>query len=461
MPARPRPLSRVTAFVRRLWAGTPKPPPASPDAEVDPAVVSMLGGLGVAMLETSAATNDVEDTLEIIANAYRATGVRVVVLPTLVIIQLPSGTAQRIAVESVSGGSLRLDQAGAIAAIVEKTSRGGIPPEQALSEIAAVRASKPRFGLATSILGNTILTTGFGLVLNPTLAAIPAYVILGLVVGCLIALASRLPTLASALPVLAAFLVTVLTVTLLAGLTGEEPLRVIAPALVSFLPGLTLTIAAVELTSNQVIAGASRLVYGTAQLVLLGFGVYAAVAMTGALTEGSSSPGLGPWSPWVGVALTAIGYVLYSSAPAGSMIWIVLSLYVAFGAQALGSILLSPELSGFVGALVVVPVSRLFARVRSAPPAIVMTLPAFWLLVPGAMGFIGLSESASDLASGGQMLLNTLLSLLSIALGMLVGTGLSRDLSGARELWRRIRTSEIGGKTSGKSGAGKSGADRV
>ena len=99
--------------------------------------------------------------------------------------------------------------------------------------------------------------------------------------------------------------------------------------------------------------------------------------------------------------------------------------------------LLSPELSGFLGALVVVPFTRWVARFRSAPPAVVTMIPAFWLLVPGALGFIGISSAARGAASLG-VLVDTGLALFSIALGMLVGTGLTRDLSMVRSTWRQV-----------------------
>ncbi|WP_167005167.1 threonine/serine exporter family protein [Mumia sp. ZJ430] len=146
-----------------------------------------------------------------------------------------------------------------------------------MARIEAVRASPPRFGQLTRLAGYVVLCVGFGLSLNPTAAALGSYALLGLAVGLLRMLARAMPTLQTALPVFAAFLVTVLTCTFVAGAVGDEPLRLIAPALVTFLPGLTMTVAAVELTSNQVVAGASRIIYGTAQLLLLAFGVVAGV----------------------------------------------------------------------------------------------------------------------------------------------------------------------------------------
>ena len=120
-----------------------------------------------------------------------------------------------------------------------------------------------------------MLTLGFGMALEPTVAAIPAYAILGAVVGVLIVVGRPGTIIGDSMPIVAAFTVTVLTGTLLDWSVRDDPVRVITPPLVSFLPGLLLTIAAIELTHGQVIAGASRLVYGLSRLVTLAFGLVA------------------------------------------------------------------------------------------------------------------------------------------------------------------------------------------
>ncbi|MNU04359.1 hypothetical protein D3C72_2487400 [compost metagenome] len=61
---------------------------------------------------------------------------------------------------------------------------------------------------------------------------------------------------------------------------------------------------------------------------------------------------------------------------------------------------------------------------------------AYWLLVPGAMGFIGLSEAASGTAGAAATLLRTFGSLTAIAIGMMLGAGLSKDATAVARGWR-------------------------
>ena len=170
--------------------------------------------------------------------------------------------------------------------------------------------------------------------------------------------------------------------------------------------------------------------------MLLAFGVVAAAVVVATPAPIAPVP-FGPWVAYVGVALVSGGFVLYLSAPKGSLPWISLTLYSAFVAQAVGSVVLSPQLSGFLGGLVLIVVSRLIARLPSGPPRLVTALPGFWLLVPGAMGFIGVTEIATTGAQAVSQLIDMVLALFSISLGILTGTGLSNEASSLRHTWQR------------------------
>lgn len=427
--------SGVESLARRVLK-QPEETDAPDEAPTDAEILGMLRAFAVAQLEVGQPANLVDESLHVIARAYGIGTVRAVVLPTFVIIEIvgndPDGPDHRTELEPVPAAESRLDQAQAIEYLVTEGMAGHLAPADAVARIEAVRASPPRFGRLTALVGYVVLCVGFGLTLNPRAPALGAYALLGLAVGLLRLLARAVPTLQAALPVFAAFLVTVLTCWFVAGAVGDEPLRLIAPALVTFLPGLTLTVAAVELTSNQVVAGASRIVYGTAQLLLLAFGVVAAVQVVGSWPDTTTGTMLGWWAPFAGVVCVSVGYLLFQSAPPRSLPWLVLALLVAYVAQRVGGEVLGATLSGFFGALAVVPFTRFAAAFRTAPTSMVMLLASFWFLVPGALGFISLGEAASGSVAGVQALIDTFMSLFAIALGFLVGTALTRQVRDVR-----------------------------
>lgn len=402
-------------------------PITKPEDKID-RILTMMRVLGIALLQSHQATTDVSNMLRRIAVAYNMPPVRVVTLPTMLVIQV-EGTDRRTEFGSVEDDSLRLDQTDAIESVVEKATRGVIEPDDAIAQIERTVASPPRYNWFMRLLGQVIMTLAIGLLINPVFPAIPAYIILGFIVGLMMLVGERFSTLHVAMPVICAAVVTVVSSQFLVGLTNEIPVRLIAPALVTFLPGLTLTLAALELTRNEVIGGSSRLIYGLSQLLLLAFGVVIgmnigpAIAPTNEIVLNT----IGPWTPLLGIALLALGYVLARSAPQGSYLWLVLALCVTYLAQRLGMLIVPSEFSGFFGALVVVPLSRFLVRFKTAPSAVVTQLVSFWILVPGALGFIGFAEAATGSAQTINTLVTVVMALFSIALGMLVGSGLTRD----------------------------------
>lgn len=422
-----------------LQALRPRAATADTDAP-DVGVTAMLGELGAALLAASQATSDVEETLDRLARQYDRADLRVFVLPTIVMVEDPRRASSQTSLFAADGTALRLDQVDALERLVRQASQSTPSPQDVVARLSAIRSAPPRFGPVLTVFGYTLLTVGFGLVLNPTLTALPVYVLLGVVVGSIVLIGARVATLSLILPVLTAFSVTLLISVLVRPLVHDDVLRLVAPSLVSFLPGLTLTIAAVELTSGQMMAGASRLVSGIARLGLLAFGVYAGISLAGEPPPPTTAPvQLGAWAPWAGIVLVALGYYLYSAAPRRSLMWILYALVVAYSAQLLGDALVGAEMSGLVGALIVIPAVMLAGRLAASPSTAVMLTCAYWLLVPGAMGFIGLSEAASGTSGATDTILRTFGSLTAIAIGMLLGAGLSRDVMAMSRGWRQAR----------------------
>jgi uncharacterized membrane protein YjjB (DUF3815 family) len=244
------------------------------------------------------------------------------------------------------------------------------------------------------------------------------------------------------MPVTVAFIVASTTFLLAGSGWADADLRAMIAPLVTFLPGAALTMSVVELSAGEMVTGASRLVSGALQLMLLAFGITAGAQVVGlpAADELIDSPQnlIGWWAPWLGVLVVGAGTYLYHSAPKRSLPWLMLVLISAWIGQYLGSQLFGGYLSGFFGALVMTPVAYFVERRPSGPPALVSFLPAFWLLVPGALGLIGVTEYlGKDALAAAQDLFGTVWSMIAIALGVLCGYPVYRSL--ARSLgWLRI-----------------------
>ena len=394
----------------------------------------MLREIGVALSEVVQPIPIIQGRLETIAAKYTTQPVRLVVLPTVLLIQIGDAAYK---IDGSTHSSLQLDAAGRIDQIADLAEAGAITPTDAVAAVAAARTMPPRYGRFATAIGYAITALGFGIMINPTWAALPGYLFLGLVVGLIVAFGGQSPTLSPILPTLSAVVVTLLATWFVANTAHDGLLRVISPALVATLPGMALTTGAMELASSQIISGSSRLIYGISQLALLLFGVIIGVHIAGSeIAPQAPSAPMGPWSLYVSIVIVAIGLSIYLSAPPGCLFWLMAAIAVAILGQKLATEILPSARSGFIGAMLSVNFAMLATRLRTAPPAVVMLLASFWSLVPGATSFMSVSQAATGNDANVASLGAAGAAIASIALGTLVGWSIFRTID-SRTPWAK------------------------
>jgi uncharacterized membrane protein YjjP (DUF1212 family) len=355
---------------------------------------------------------------------------------------VPGQTTVETAVAVAGLTGLRLDQVDAVSRVVTAAESGGLTPAEARTRLALARAMPAPFSSATRTFGYALLSIGLALILRGSTVDVLLAAALGAAVGA-IQLWGRRPGSVSraVLPVLCAFLVGV-SVFALGRL--HDDVGVLAPLvapLVIFLPGALLTTAVIELSTGQMLSGAGRLASGLLQLVMLALGIVAAANLVGVPArsiEPSAAEPLSDLVPWVGVALFGTGVLVFYCARASSFGWILLVLYVAYSAQIIGGLVLGPVLSAFCGALVMSPVASYIALRPSGPPMQVSFLPAFWLLVPGALGLVGVTQLlGANRVDSLTSLVSTGTTMIGISFGVLIGLALGSTL--VRQLSARER----------------------
>ena len=399
---------------------------AAPEPAAETDIADFLVALGEAMVDAGDPVTHVRASLERVALALGAVGTEVVVLATALFVSVPGSTSTHTAVASAGGRPLRLDQVDDLFRLVDDAEAGSVAALHGLKRLQEIRDRPPPFSDAARVAGYAALAFGIALILRGSWVDVAVATGLGLLVGVVeVAVRRFAPSFGVFLPVAAAFgvaLAVFLLVDVLPELSVTTPL--IAP-LVIFLPGALLTTAVIELSTGQMISGSGRLSAGVMRLVLLAAGIVGAAAVAGvptvAVTQLAAQP-VPAWAPWVGVALFGAGIVVHDCAHPRSAAWILLLLYVAYAGQVLGGLVLGGVLSAFVGALVMTPVAVWAARHPSGPPALVSFMPAFWLLVPGALGLLGLTKYlGEDRVYGAASLTTAGATMVAIALGVLLG----------------------------------------
>ena len=394
--------------------------------------------VGAGMAQSFDSVASIESTLTKICAAQGVDDAIVLAFPTAVVVQTGGGEQSGVQVDTNFGGSLRYDQIAALYTYIKVLKSQHVDLGMANQELDNIANLSPRYPWFVRVLGYSLFAAGFSLILQPTLATVITCTLLGLLIGAIYL--AKIPTLQLVLPVVVSFLVTAV-VLLIAGRFGlEDPVRILVPLLVIFLPGAAITIGVIELASNQMVAGASRLVSGTVTLLLLAFGIFAATALLDVPPEVVQDIPVGTIGPWVmviAIPIYLVGLMLLFCSPWKYFPWMLVILIVTYLGQLFGSVVFSAQLSGFFGALAMTPLALWFDSLPNGPSKLVTILPAFWMIVPGASGLMAIVGIGADQSRGS--LDSVVVTVIAIALGILTGTALFNSLHKVQHYWAARR----------------------
>jgi len=383
------------------------------------------------MIQAGYSVETVQDVLGDIARVNGLPESEVLVFPNALLVSARGQGQHQTGAVASGDGQLLFSQIDEVQHTVDAARTGLLDPRSTVEKIARIRDMKPIYGRVVRVVGYAFLSAALSVLLGASWTGVSLAAALGLFTGAALLVSERLPRRYGALITVAiAFSVALVVFLLLRNGAGSGILAALLAPLVVLLPGALLTTAALELSTGQMISGAGRLAAGGMQLVLLGAGIVTAGALVGVPDfDFSEHPELlGPIAPWIAVAVYGVAISVHRCAPRRSLPWILLVLYIAYSAQVLGDLLLGGVFSAFIGALVVTPVTALVARQPSGPAALVSFTPAFWLLVPGALGLVGVADVLGGDSAAGASLVATLATMVAIALGVLAGSSLSNRM---------------------------------
>jgi uncharacterized membrane protein YjjP (DUF1212 family)/uncharacterized membrane protein YjjB (DUF3815 family) len=405
------------------------PETPSDPADADPrADRLLLTYLAVAMVATGQPVHEVDEDLAVVGRHLGYADVQVAAGPTGVTLAL--GAGQPATVETVNG-PLRLDQAAEVRWIRQQLLTDEIGAEQAVTRLTSLRARPERYPGWLSATAWVVASVGIGLILQPGAVNVALTGVASVLVLGLARLGARSKALATLLPSVAAFIVACLVFGAAWAGMVDGALRTLLPPLAILLPGAILVTGLSEIAAGAMVAGVSRVGYGVVQLLLFALGILAAAALLRVPPEALSNirvDDLGWWAAPLGLLLVSVGLCLMESVRLSLMPWVILVLLAAFGAQLLGQQLFGAALGGFLGGLAASFAAAVVELFRPQLPRLVLFLPAFWMLVPGSLGLLSVTELALGPASAATTGFGVVELVGAIALGLLVGSVLARSL---------------------------------
>lgn len=247
----------------------------------------------------------------------------------------------------------------------------------------------------------------------------------GLMIGLLVDISGSRPRFKEALEAIAAMFAASMTVLVASFIAPLNQNTVIIASLIVLLPGLALTNAVNELTSQHLVSGTARFAGALTTVVKLAVGTVIALYLTdlvGLQPQIRASRPQEAWVEWCGIAIAAYAFAVLFRAHRSD--------YPKVMAAAAGGYLISrfvglawgSPAGIFLAALTLTAVGNAYARWGNRPGAIIR-VPGIIMLVPGSVSLRGLLSmiQQQDVHVGQDAVLAVLNILLALIAGLIFG----------------------------------------
>lgn len=340
--------------------------------------------------------------------------------PTAVFVSFgPSGLQQTVLLRTREA-TIDLRGLSAVHDVLDRVRGGHLTAEQGLAELNLVMAAPPHFPWYAGVASSAVGAASFDLLLGGTWPEAGMAATVGLAVGVLVALGRRFARLARLTELLAG-----LTASLLALAWGHlvrdmSPATVALASLILLLPGLGITLGVAELASRQLAAGSARLAGASVTLLNLSIGSFlgTSILMELDVMPRTHVPDVPTTLAMLvaAAALSTVALLIATNSRVGDLWLIAVSVGIALVGGRFGAWLVGATLGVAVASLIVGLWSNGYARLARRPAALAL-IPGLAVLVPGSLGFRGISSFLRQ-ATGG---LEVLGAVLVIAAGLVVG----------------------------------------
>jgi len=398
------------------------PAVAAPAPAADPlASVRFALTLGRALHRFGTPAHRLEEVMTVVS-AQLGIEARFVATPTAIFASFGSPESQQATLIRGEPGTADLRRLARIDEVANDVVEGRTSPSEGASLVEAQLIDSPPSALAglVRLLCFSLSSAAAAQLYGGGLREVAVSGAIGLALGLLEALSAKVPTLQRGFEPIAAFFASALAVSLTRAVGHFSTEVATLASLVYLLPGLALTLAMMELSTRNLIAGTSRFSGAMMVFLLLGFGVALGRRVDVVLPPAPPSvpvEALPGWAIAPGLLVVALALAVLFRARRGDFPWILLAAVAAATGARAGALWLGPELGAFLGALGLGVVSNGIARLRRRP-SIVTMVPGIMVLVPGSVGYRSIeSMLAQDVVNG----LATAFSMVFVLVGMATG----------------------------------------
>ncbi len=325
----------------------------------------------------------------------------------------------------ISPGDVNLGKIAELDEVAVGVLRGSLDPAHGSEQIDKILSEPPRYG-------HLLMTIAYGLAsacasrfLGGGLKEIAISAVIGLVIGLVLIATKKYSSLSNIFVPFAAFASSALAAIFSFVFGAFSVSNASLAGMIVLMPGLTLTVAMIELSTQHLSSGTARL--SRAFVVFLGMGFGAAVGNSiiesiFGQTQIARATQLPGWTVILALLMMPLAFTILLRARLHDAVWIVIAGALAFGGSRIGVKYLGPELGVFVGALIVGIASSYYSHFLDRPQ-IITQVPGILLLVPGSVGFRGLVALLDEeVVSGIDITFKMILTAVALVAGTLIAS---------------------------------------
>ncbi len=329
----------------------------------------------------------------------------------------------------LSPGDINLKALTIVDEIAEQVMTGQIDAEQGRDALKVLDRAPRREKVALTILSFGLASASVAALLRTSWADVVTSAFIGVMIGLLAVASSRRRRLSEASDAIAALLATLVASAVATFITPLSLQTVVIASLIVLMPGLTLTTAVAELSSQSWASGTARFAGATVALLKLTFGTVVATQLAHSfgwepqLLVGEQLPA---WAEWMGLLIGSGAFAVLFGAARRDVLVVMSGAWLGYGLTRFGGQIFgtgSETFAGgvFIAGLGVAIASNAYGRIFKRPGALIR-VSGIILLVPGSVGFRSLNFVLErDVILGLDTAVAVLSALIALVAGLLFG----------------------------------------
>ncbi len=350
--------------------------------------------------------------------------------PTALIVSFAEGRDARRGLADITQvmrlppGELDLRRLAEVNEIADDVIAGKFDIAEGSRRLHAIREGRGPRARALEVACYGVVSAALAALLHGAWVDVAAAAGIGIVVGLVVDVGGARARLRTSIEALCALLATLLATLASLYITPLNLKSVVLASLIVLLPGMSLTTAARELSTEHLVSGAARFAGAVTTLIKLAFGTIVANELCKALDLvplASTRLPIPAWAEWVALACACYAFAVLFRAARRDYLLVMASAALGYLITYYGGHRFTPEFGVFLAGLTMGALGNLYARKTNRPGAIVRE-PGIILLVPGSVGYRSLSLIAErDVFLGIDTAVSLVAILACLVAGLLFG----------------------------------------